>query len=118
MIREHIFGSNGNVFEMPWRNQTQRHVTINPAEGQVINLAAERGDVGALSRVQFNGEYVFAIPINMRSEIEREWGVTAFVFTQTLAINPDRRRGHGAFEIDKDALATALTRQTETAAVD
>src|ERR1700730_2135496 len=103
---------------MPWRNQAQRYVTINPAEGQVINLAAERGDLGALSRVQFNGEYVFAIPINMRSEIEGEWGVAAFVFTQTVAIDPERCGRHSPFEIDKNALATALTRQTKTAAVD
>src|SRR5436309_3159774 len=104
MGSEYFLGVGQDVFQICGRNNAQRHLTINPAECQVINLAAERRNVGALSRVQLNRQNIFPLPIYVRSQIEREWRVTAFVFTQTLAIYPDGRGGHGAFEVDEDAL--------------
>src|ERR1700729_1358148 len=41
----------------------------------------------------------------MRREFEGEGSIAAFVFAQRVAVDPDSAGGHGALEVDEDALA-------------
>ena len=53
----------------------------------------------------------------MGGQLKREWRVSAFVFSEPHAVDPDRGRGHDALKVDKDALAPGFRRKLEAAAV-
>src|SRR5438876_6190398 len=106
-----------NIFEVSGCNQSQRHVAINSTEGQIIDRAAERRNVGSLRGIEFDRQNVFAIPVDMLRQLKGEWRITAFVFTQPLAVEPDGWGRHRAGKINEHSKSARFVRQLETAPV-
>src|ERR1035441_10327167 len=87
-----------------WRH-AQLDIAINAAERQIVDVAAERWDVTALSRIQFNPKQIVTAEIKVRRDFEREGCVSAFVFGKLVAVHGHRQGGHRASEINKNPLA-------------
>src|SRR5579872_6791463 len=118
MIGEHVFRFGEDILEVRRLNQSQLHIAIDSAESQVIDLAAEWRNIGALGGIEFHGEQVVAIPMDVLREVEGERRVSTTIFTEPLPIDPDCRCRHRAVEIDEDVSSTGLCRQTKLAAID
>ena len=52
--------SHMDVLDKGLRHHPQRDLAIDPAEGQVVDLIAERRNVGAFCRVHIHAQHVFA----------------------------------------------------------
>src|SRR5215468_2237858 len=118
LAAENILGLGENVFDEGAGNDTQPDFAIDAAEGQVVDLVAEWGNVGALGGVEIDGEDVFPVEVDMLGEIERERCVPALVLPESCAVDPDGGGGHRTFEIDEDVLAASLGGQLELAAIE
>ena len=116
--RENIFGPHKNVFDKCRWNYAQSDFAIDATEREIVDLISKWWNVGTLRGVDIDGQQVFPIKVDVWSQIEREWGVATFVFSETRAVNPDGGCGHHAFEIDEDVLATRFWRELEAAAVE
>ena len=114
---ERIDGAGEDVLEEEIGDDAQTDLAIDAAEGHVVDLVAEGRDVFALGGVEVNGEDVGRIPAQVRREFEGEGSVAALVFAERVAVDPDGGGGHGAFEVDEDALAACGGGKAEVAAV-
>ena len=117
MRGENVFGLGENVFNERAGDDSQGNFAIDAAESEVVDLMAERRDVRALGRVHVRSEHVFSAEIDVRRQIEREGRVTAFVFAETRAIDPNCGGGHDAFEVDENMVTGGLGRQLEAATI-
>ena len=117
MSRQHVFGLGEYIFNKGRGNDAQRNFAVDSAEGQVVDLIAERRNVGTLAGIDIHHQHVLAVEIDVRREVERERRVSALVFAQARAVDPHGRSGHGAFEIHEHTLAAGFGRKLETAAV-
>ena len=117
-VAEHILRHREDVVDVRTRNYPQPYLAVNAAEGEVIDLVAKWRNVGPLGRVDIDGKKVVAIEVHVRSEFERKRRVAAFVFAKILAVDPNSRGRHNAFEVHEDALALGLRRQFERTAVE
>src|ERR1035438_6822184 len=100
------------------RHYTKLDIAINAAERQIVDVAAERRDVTALSRIQFNRKHVVAAEVEVRRDFERERSVSAFVFGKLVAVHRHGRGGHRASEINKTPLAFPAGQRLERPPVD
>ena len=116
--RENILRLGEDVFDVGLRDEAQGDFAIDAAEGEIVDVAAEGWDIGAFGGIELDGENVVAGPVEVGSEIEGERRVTAEVFRELVAVDGDGGGGHGAFEIDEDALALSGLGQAEVTAVD
>src|SRR5215468_12343130 len=117
MWAHHVFGLCKNVLEKRTGNNSERHFAIDAAEGQVIDFVSERRNIRSLGRIQVDHQHVLLIEIDMRSQIERESGISPLVFTESRSVDPDGRSRHGYFEVHEDMLAARLSRKPEAAAI-
>ncbi len=99
----HRFGV--HVVDKRRRNDAQLDVAVDAAEGQVVDSESEGRDVRALPRIQFHGDHVVAIVLQMRGQLEAERRVAALVLFELVAVDRDGGGGHGSAEIQEDALA-------------
>src|SRR5262249_18476635 len=118
LAAENVLGLGENVFDEGAGNDAEPDFAIDAAEGQVVDLVAERRDVGALGGVEIDGENIFTGKVDVRGEMEGERRVAAFVFAELGAVDPDGGGGHGAFEIDEDVFAARFGGELEFAAVE
>ena len=118
MRGENIFGLGKNIFDKGGGNDAQGDFAIDATEGEVVDLIAEGRDVGRSVESNVDGENIFAVKIEMRSEFERKRRVAAFVFAEADAIDPHGGGGHDAFKVDEDVFALRFGRQREAAAID
>ena len=114
---QHICGACKYVIDVCRRDDTQRHLPIDAAEGKVVDFIAKRRNVRAFGRVHLHRQHIVRIPAEMRCEFKGEGSESPPVFAQTDAIDPHGRGGHHALEIDKDALSRSAARELETAAI-
>ena len=98
-------------------NDAQRNFAVDAAEGEIVDLVAERRNVGAFGGIDIDGEHIFSVEIEMRGQVEGERSVAAFVFAELGAVDPDSGGGHHAFKVDEDMFASGLRGQLEMAAV-
>ncbi len=110
---QHVLGTSEDIVDIRMRNDAQRHLAIDSAEGHVIDLVAKRRHVRALGRVHLHNQYVLRILVNMLRQLERKWSEPAAIFSEANSIDPHRRRRHDAFKVDKDALSRRAARQFE-----
>src|SRR5689334_1898113 len=118
MIRHHIARLSEDVLQVGSLHETQTHIAIDSAKGEVIDQPAEWRNIGALGGIEFHRQEVVAVPLDMWRELEGERSISALVFAQTLAIDPHGRGRHCAIEIDENMPLASFWRQTEFAAVD
>ena len=114
---EHILGTGEDVVDVRWRDDAQRDLAIDASEGHVVDLVAERRDVGAFGRVYLDHEDVLSVRMKVIGEFEGERSEAALVLSQGNAIDPNGGRGHGAFEVYEDALAPRRRGIAEAAAI-
>src|ERR1700733_4018646 len=69
--RQRILGSHEYVFDKRRGHDAQRNLAIDAAESEIVNFVSEGRNIGALARVHFDGEHVFSVKIEVRSQIER-----------------------------------------------
>ena len=100
------------------RHDAKGNLAVDAAERQVVDLVAERRNVGPLGGIDVDGQNILAIEIDVRRQVERKRRVAAFVLAETHAVDPDRGGGHHAFEIDEHVLAAASGGQLEAAPID
>src|SRR5215471_760967 len=117
-LTQHILRTNEDVFYERGRNYSQRYLAINAAEGEVIDFVSERRNVSPLAGIDIHRKDVFSVKINVRSQIERERRVSAFVFAETCAIDPNSGSGHHSFEVNKYVLTSGLNRQFEATSIE
>ncbi len=73
----------------------QPHIAVDAGVGQVVDLAAERGNLGVLAAVHLHGDEVVAL-FQQASQAGSERGVAVFVRSHLLAVDPNHAVGHGA----------------------
>src|SRR5207302_4972173 len=115
--REHIFRMGEDGLDERGGDNTQRDFAINAAEGEVVDFISKGRNVGALSGIDVDGEDVLSVEIEVRSQIEGKGRVSALVFAEACAVDPNGGSGHHAFEIDEHVLAFGRGRKFEAAAV-
>src|ERR1019366_4641034 len=93
------------VVDERFRDDAELDVAVDAAEGQIVDIQSEGRDVGALRGVQFHGDDVVGIELEVRRELEAEWRIAALVLVELVPFYGDRGGGHGAAEVQKDALA-------------
>ncbi len=118
MRAENVFRLGEDVFDESAGDDAQRNLAIDAAESQVVDLVAERRNIGPLGGVHLHGQHVLSVEIDMRREVEGEGRVAALVFAEAHAVDPDGGGGHHAFKIHENALAVRFRRQLEAAAID
>ena len=105
--REDILRSHENVLDKGRRHDPQRNFTIDAAEGEIVDLVTKRRDVGAFRGIQIHREHVLSLKIEVRRQFKREWSVSALVFPEAHAVDPDRGRGHRSFKVNEDMLSSS-----------
>src|SRR5271170_5916026 len=115
---EDVFRLCEDVLDEGLGDDAQRDFAIDAAEGEIVDLVAEGRDVGSLAGVEIDGQQVVSVEVDVRSELEGEWRVAAFVFAELSSVDPDGRGGHGAFKVDEDTFAFGLGGELEASAVD
>ena len=75
----------------------QPHIAVDAGVGEVIDLAAEGGNLGVLAAVHLHGDEVVAF-FEQTGEAGVERGVAVFVGRHLLAVDPDHAVGHGAIK--------------------
>ena len=115
--RKNIFWTNENILDECRGHYTQGNFPVDAAEGEVVDLVAEGGNVGAFAGIDVDRKDVLSVEIEMRRQVEGERSVSTFVFAELGAVDPDSGGGHHAFEVDEDVLASGLRRQPETTTI-
>src|SRR6185437_15282198 len=94
-------------------NNPQRNFAIDATEGHVVNLITKRWNICALCRVNLDDQNIVSIRVKMRRQLKRERRKPTLIFAESDAVDPDRRCRHHAFEIDKDAFTSSVSRILE-----
>src|ERR1700730_693571 len=113
MLGQYILRLGENILNENRRHDAKRDFAINAAEGQVVDLVAERRDVRPFAGINIHDEYVLPVEIDVRRKVKRERRVAALVLSQAGAVDPHRGSGHDAFKIHEDATAAGLGRKFE-----
>src|SRR5579871_3069861 len=100
-----------NIFNESSRHHAQRHVAINSAECQIVDVLSERRNVLALGGIDRYGDHVIAADMKMRRDLERKRRVAAPIFRKLVTVYRDLRRRHRAGEIDEHAFALPRRRR-------
>ncbi len=117
MVGQHILRLGENILDESWRDDAQRNFAINAAEGQVVNLVAERRNVRPLAGIHVHRQHILSVEIDVRCQVKRERRVAALVLAQSRAVDPHGGGGHDAFKVHEDAMAAGLGRKLEAAPV-
>ncbi len=78
-----VFGTCKDVVDIGRRDDAERDLAVDAAEGKVIDLVAEGWNVSALGGVKLDGENIFPVGAKMLREFERERREAAFVFAKS-----------------------------------
>ena len=84
MIGQHVLRLGKDIFDKGRRNDAQRNFAVNAAEGQVVNLIAERRNVGPLAGIDIHRQHVLSVEIDVRRKVKGERRVSALVLAQAL----------------------------------
>src|SRR5215472_1812652 len=103
-----------NIQQKGTRHATQRHLPIDAAKGEVIDLVAERRNIRPLGGVQIDYQDVLSCEVDVRCQVKGKRRVTSFIFTEPYAIDPHRRCQHRALKIDENMPAARLGGQLES----
>src|ERR1700733_6302868 len=115
---EHIFCFRADIFDESCGNDAQCNLTVDAAEGEVVDLISERWDIGTFGGIDLNGQHVVGVKLEMRRQVERERRVSAFVLPQASSIEPNGRGRHYSFEIDENMPAARFSGKPEMTAID
>ena len=66
MVGEYVLGLGKDIFNEGGRDDAQGDFAVDAAEGKVVDLIAEGRNVGALGGIDFHGQNVFAVEVDMR----------------------------------------------------
>src|SRR6516225_10441263 len=77
-----------NIRQKGTRPDTQRHLPIEAAKGQVIDLVAERRNIRPLGGVQIDYQDVLSCEVDVRCQVKGKRRVTSFIFAEPYAIDP------------------------------
>jgi len=72
MRGQHVFRPGENILDKGRGHDAKRNFAVNAAEGQVVNLITERGNIRPLAGVNIHDECVLPVEIDVRCEIERK----------------------------------------------
>src|SRR5882724_184110 len=117
VVSQHIFGFGEDILKERRRNNKQRNFAVNAAEGQVVDLMAERRNVRSLAGIDIHRQQVLSVEIEVRCKVKGKRRVATLVFAQLLAVDPNGGGGHDAFEVHEDAATPCLGRKLKAAAV-
>ena len=80
LAAQHVLWFRENIVDVGGGNDAEPDFAIDAAEGEVVDLIAEGRNVVALGGVEIDGQDIFAVEIDVRSQVERKRRVAAFVF--------------------------------------
>ncbi len=70
--RHHILRLGENIFNEGREDNAEGNFAVNTAEGQVVNLVAERRNVRPLAGVDIHDKYILSVEIDVRSEVKEK----------------------------------------------